>query len=445
MKKEIAQIFVSVLVPVYNAENYLSICLDSLVRQTLKEIEIICIDDGSTDNSGEILDKYALEYKYITVIHKVNSGYGASLNAGVKISRGKYIGLVESDDYAEPQMFQELYEMACSLDAEIVKSNYFCWSNKNGMSVYHENMGQLPCDLLFDPKDHIDIFFRAPAIWSAIYKRSFLEQKSIHFHATPGASYQDVSFAFETMASAKRVAISDKAYIHYQVDNSMSSSHSEEKINCIFEEYEEIASFLQRERFPLLLYRVMMYRKYIDFAWNYFRIADEKKLFFLNMAIENLKNDIEKGYLDKTLWNNEADWLEIQEMSTTPESYKLKKLQEIQYAKFARETVYRKISKAKNIYIYGAGKVGREVEIELKQRDIKIKSFVVTDKNGNDDTYDGICIREKSKIEFDKSDDLIFIAVKDKDIYFIADQLFKNGFKNVIALDTKLRIFLFKQ
>ena len=90
---------VSIIVPTYNVENYLVECLESIVNQTLKDIEIICIDDGSTDNSGKILDEYAQKDSRIKVIHKENAGYGKAMNLGLDNATGEYIGFVDSDDF----------------------------------------------------------------------------------------------------------------------------------------------------------------------------------------------------------------------------------------------------------------------------------------------------------------------------------------------------------
>ena len=116
---------VSVLVPVYNVEKYVGMCLDSLLCQTLKDMEIICIDDGSTDNSSAILAEYAKRDSRIIIITKENTGYGASMNLGLSRAKGEYIGIVESDDYALPEMFEQLYIKAQENELEVVKTNYY--------------------------------------------------------------------------------------------------------------------------------------------------------------------------------------------------------------------------------------------------------------------------------------------------------------------------------
>ena len=106
MKRDVP--LVSVIVPTFNIERYIKKCLDSLLSQTLKEIEIICIDDGSTDTSGQILDEYATKDSRIKVIHRINGGLSAARNTGLSIAQGQYIGFVDGDDWVNPQMFQEL-------------------------------------------------------------------------------------------------------------------------------------------------------------------------------------------------------------------------------------------------------------------------------------------------------------------------------------------------
>ena len=124
-RKQRQGIAVSVLTPVYNVERYLPECLDSLRAQTLRNIEFICINDGSTDGSLEILKRYAELDDRFVIIDKPNSGYGASMNRGLDAARGEYIGIVESDDVASPDMFKKLYRFASCHRCDLVKSNYF--------------------------------------------------------------------------------------------------------------------------------------------------------------------------------------------------------------------------------------------------------------------------------------------------------------------------------
>lgn len=111
---------VSILIPIYNVEEYLVACLSSVVNQKLKEIEIICINDGSTDKSLNIIQKFMQIDNRIKLINKQNSGYGDSMNFGLKAAQGEYIGIIESDDIAKKNMFKELYNIAKKMTSQIL-------------------------------------------------------------------------------------------------------------------------------------------------------------------------------------------------------------------------------------------------------------------------------------------------------------------------------------
>ena len=128
---------VSVIIPVYNTEEYLKSCIDSVIRQSLKEIEIICVDDGSTDACPQILDDYAKMDERIVVVHKENGGYGNAINIGMKMAKGEYVGIVESDDMILANMYERLYEQAKTNDLDIIKGGcYFCWDSLKYRVMY---------------------------------------------------------------------------------------------------------------------------------------------------------------------------------------------------------------------------------------------------------------------------------------------------------------------
>lgn len=117
---------VSIIIPVYNVEKYLRECLDSALNQTLKEIEIICVNDGSTDSSVDILKEYSLKYSRVKIISKKNSGYGNTMNVGIKAAQGEYINFLESDDLIEADMLETLYNIAQKdEEIDIIKGDYY--------------------------------------------------------------------------------------------------------------------------------------------------------------------------------------------------------------------------------------------------------------------------------------------------------------------------------
>ena len=116
---------ISVIVPVYKVEKYLKQCVDSILSQTYKNLEIILIDDGSPDNCPKIIDEYAKKDRRIIAVHQKNGGYGKAVNHGLGIAKGKYIAIVEPDDYIAPDMYESLIQLAIETDADIIKSSFY--------------------------------------------------------------------------------------------------------------------------------------------------------------------------------------------------------------------------------------------------------------------------------------------------------------------------------
>ena len=225
---------VSIVVPVYNVEKYLNECLSSLKDQTLKDIEILVIDDGSTDSSLEIARRYEKADFRFKVFTKPNAGYGHSMNMGFKNATGDYIGIVESDDIASVNMFQQLWELATKTNADVVRSNY--WTMKGGELTNVINVTDLsgaPYEKSFNPADFTDILRGSPAIWTGLYKREFIADNGIDFLETPGASYQDTGFMLKALTLADRAAITRRAFLHYRIDNENSSVKSGAKVFCV--------------------------------------------------------------------------------------------------------------------------------------------------------------------------------------------------------------------
>ena len=131
---------VSIIIPTYNVEEYLEECMDSVVRQTLQDIEIICINDGSTDGSLEILKRYAQNDKRIIIVDKENGGYGIGMNIGLDKATGEYIGIVEPDDFVPLNMYEDLYNIAEKENLDFVKADFYRFkrsSNGNMDLVYN--------------------------------------------------------------------------------------------------------------------------------------------------------------------------------------------------------------------------------------------------------------------------------------------------------------------
>ena len=309
---------ISVVVPVYNVEGYLRECLDSVINQTLTDLEIICVDDGSTDSSLSILREYSERDPRVRVITKSNAGYGNTMNVGFDAAEGEYIGIVESDDYVDENMFSDLYSIAKKYDADIVKSNFYEFTTPK---IEREKYVITPTDKRFfntplNSREHPFVFDFILNTWTGIYRRDFIKENGIRHNETPGASYQDNGFSFQTIALAKSIIFSDGAYYHYRQDNPNSSINSRGKVFCMCEEYDFIRRFVDKigEDRLLLPYHS---RRFYNYLYSYRRIASCYKLEFLKRFSDEFREDFEKCEFDARLLPKD-DFLMLREIMDDP-------------------------------------------------------------------------------------------------------------------------------
>ncbi len=292
---------VSILVPVYNAQAYLQQCLKALCNQTLKDIEIIAINDGSTDDSPEILHAWADLDSRIRVIDKPNSGYGASMNRGLMEARGTYIGIVEPDDYPDLAMFKKLARTAERNRADVVKCNYYLHYEKRDDIIW--NLHGFGYNKVFDPADKPEIITRVPSIWAALYRRSFLLGEGITFRETPGAAFQDTAFCLKVLYAARRMVTLRRPFLHYRVDNPGASSKTTDKVYYVCDEMDEAEAFLrerpERARAFVPWLPVCKWGKY---RWNYERIAESVREEFMERARGEYLQAQEAGELQLDLF-----------------------------------------------------------------------------------------------------------------------------------------------
>ena len=300
---------VSIVMPIFNASEYLHQSLGELVKQTLNDIEIICVNDGSTDNSLDIIQQYAYHDPRIKIIDKKNSGYGNTMNMGISIAQGDYIGILEPDDFPELNMYESLYQQASLYDADVVKSNYFEYSQKQNSNMFCEVLSGQPYNQVINAWENEWLPFLRPCIWSAIYKRTLIQNSNILFNETPGASYQDTAFAFKVWVCAKKVVFIKDAYLHYRIDNDNSSVKSSGKVFSICDEFQAIQAFLNQNRDYKNHYsKILQVLKLDSYNWNLQRIAPEfKDMFKDQMALDFIKADYDKvldrAYFDDDRWN----------------------------------------------------------------------------------------------------------------------------------------------
>lgn len=217
---------VSIIVPIYNTEKYLNDALDSLVNQTLKDIEIICINDGSTDKSLSILESYAQKDERIKIISQPNLGQSAARNAGLKIATGEYIGFLDSDDWMDETAIEKLYTNAQHADISICSITTHLNKIKNAKDPYlsTEIFPKSFEQKSFNAEDCKNFLFRISVTpWNKIYKREFLKENNITFKE--GINFEDNIFFLETFTAANSIRLTTVPLVNYRIDSTTSYSH----------------------------------------------------------------------------------------------------------------------------------------------------------------------------------------------------------------------------
>jgi glycosyltransferase involved in cell wall biosynthesis len=236
------KIKISVIIPVYNVENYLRQCLDSITNQTLKEIEIICVNDGSTDTSLQILEEYAHKDGRIQIINIENSGIGAARKIGLDVSNGDFIAFVDSDDWVKLDAYEKLYSHAVLNHSDIVffntesydenKDNYIFLDRYDIIKYFEDN--KIDFKLNFNYKDIKPfVLNRNFAAWNKLYKSEFLKSYN-DFYFPKHITFEDVPFHVQVMLRAKRISFCTEKLYTYRLSNINSKTNSSYKTRNIF-------------------------------------------------------------------------------------------------------------------------------------------------------------------------------------------------------------------
>lgn len=298
-----SEVTVSVVVPAYNAENYIRQCMDSLVNQTLHGMEIVCVDDGSTDDTGKILDEYAAIYPNVIVLHQECISQANAVNRGARFARGEYIAECDADDFVNLQMYERLYRLA-EHKADAVRCGFMgVWDNgrlqPNPLNVSKELTITDPHTLV--GKEKALVFGKMVLIPSGIYKRSFILDNEL-FWREGGQNYEDTCVSFKIRATARDYRFLDECLYYYRRGNPGSGSATIRDEFAICEQYEEIERYDAAHGGLFMDY--MDCRRYYDYMWSLSRTPEERRGKFVLKCMEDFRNHPAK----REYFNNDDDF-----------------------------------------------------------------------------------------------------------------------------------------
>ncbi len=299
---------ISVIIPVYNVEKYIPDCLDSLCNQTLTDIEIICINDGSTDGSLKILQEYAEKDNRIIIINQENQGQGVARNNGIDIASGEYIAFVDPDDFIDLDSFGVVYSKFKETNVDIIQFDYqTCDENKNFME-YHTLSKEMKKVLGFNLNDNqvfcLKDFKQANFIitrWCAtdkIYSTNFIKQNNIKF--SPSKNGEDNIFSFSSTLLANKILYINKYLYHYRMRQGSAIHKLSDNNFGIFENVKLLKDFLVEHNL-YETYKKTFYKYSINaYANHYGNIPETSNESFLNECKKVLNEEEYKDFLNAT-------------------------------------------------------------------------------------------------------------------------------------------------
>lgn len=247
---------VSVIVPVYNAQKYLRKCAESLVHQTLDDIELIFVNDGSTDRSLEILEEYRTAFpEKVVVISKENGGQASARNLGIKMCNGEYVGFQDADDYVDLHMFERMYELAKENDSDYVECKYhYLKMDEKGDVTEIPQYGHVRAygekrEMFIDP---------LVSPWNKIYRASLLKDNGITF--TEGVIYEDTAFFIKAIPYIEKMSFLPEAYVyHFLWPGSTMNDGKSMRVGNVFVVLDDIVDFYEKRQYYKIYQKELEY------------------------------------------------------------------------------------------------------------------------------------------------------------------------------------------
>lgn len=395
---------VSIVIPIYNVENYLKECLDSIIHQNFKNYEIICINDASTDNSGVILQDYAKKYNNIRIItFSSNKGLSAARNSGLKNSKGKYIWFIDADDFIETDSIIELYNLAEKQQADIVYFNFSRVYNNNQIIINESNLTieknysgkDFFCEIIFSSKTR-------PTACMQFIRKDFLLESNINFY--DNILHEDELFWFLTSMHAKKIANINKIYYFYrQRTDSIMYNKNYKRAESVFVILIHIISFWNTHSFGEMENEaIQIYLKKLYDTYQYYSCFG-KKTDELNVGGEKEK------FIYRTLQNKNENL----------------------YLRLNTDQIKR-ISQAGYVIIYGCGRGAFDIVNILREKNIRTDIFGVSNLEENPDFFCGIKVDTIENIICNIESAIVIVGVTVKYQFGILEKLESLGYKDII-------------
>ena len=446
------EVKVSVIIPVYNAEKYLRQCMDSIICQSLEDIQIICVDDGSTDTSPEILRYYQNIDDRIQIITQKNQYAGVARNNGLKFARGKYVMFWDSDDFFEKNALEELYNRAEDTGADIVVCNSYAYDDEFrcdmdwGLSVDEDS---IPCKGVFPARSCADRLFQifVASCWDKLFRRSFIDDNGLKYRDSRVA--EDINFVFIGLCLSDKISFINKKLIHYRKfnDNSLENSKAgswQYTISMFDDFYDELCkrelidSYKRSfdnfiiDHFSAVLSMLGDYDAYIDMCnilkdrviVRYGLDKRNKPYFFSEYLYNRMQKLISCSPQEYLMYDlaqrrnyEERNYIQYQTLNKGDIKYYNDEIGRLTYLLRHKKWYfpYNAVPQDSDVILYGAGDVGRDYYIQITESGY-CNIVLWADRNYKKLSMEGLPVESCDKIAT-ADYQFIIVATVEKDIY----------------------------
>lgn len=423
----------TVILPSLNVVQYIGQCLDSVINQTYKELDIICVDAGSTDGTLEVIEQYADIDKRIRIINCEKKSYGIQVNMAMDIAYGKYIAIVDTDDFISLDMYSKLVMVAEKNNLDYIKANYTEYYQFNNNKVYEHRKSIISeskwYNHVINPKEFPQLHCQDGYLWCGIYNIDFIKINGIRFNTTSGAAFQDVGFFHQVTYHANRVMFTDIDGYYYRILRDGNSISSPNGLKYMLQEYKRL---IDEKLIPIddKLQWTYIYKKMIlsfvaecdkDIIYNSFKNDS------INLYLEEAVNLMQESFKYLKMMDfNETYWEKVQLLITDKNKFAQQQSKKAQAIKclINKCEVHINISQDAQIVVFGCGIRGKRIAELLMKHGIHFSAFVDNDVRKTGKTIDGVNVTTlKSNIT---KNVLYLISIKNHEDD-IKNQLLSNG------------------
>ncbi len=422
---------ITVVMPTLNVKKYVKQCIESVLRQTFRDIEVLIIDAGSDDGTEEIIREFEKRDQRVRVICSERRSYGYQVNRGITEALGKYLAIVETDDYIASDMFQELYLKAEEYGLDFIKADNYNFIQMGCGDIWKMRFHSVPPALynqVIDPKEHREIHMSDIFIWKGLYNLEFLRKYHIRLNESEGAAFQDAGFLFQTIGYADRVMYLDQIFYYYRQDNSGSSIYNRNGFGYLVNEYTFIYDKLSGQDIWKSIEPYYYCRLFMQINGRIRIMAASGEWWTQAVGdIENLRNILsdaaERNVYDEYILD-EPTWTELQMFLFDYEKYIEGKRNLFAMRKELLQGLYKKAAEYDTIVFYSCSNVGKFVNCLLEKAGLD-KKIVFCD---NDSGRWGTRYAEKEVYSVEQS-----VSSLENALYIIANRQYSQSMRNQLS------------